>query len=265
MMRALNTAASGMVAQQTNVDVIANNLANVNTTGFRKSRAEFEDLIYQTYRSPGASVGDAWVGDNQRLPTGIQIGEGVRTVATTQVHMQGSLLQTNNSLDVAIEGDGYFQITRPGGQLAYTRSGDFKTDAEGRLVTVDGYAVEPAMTIPTNATSISISSTGMISITTPDTTQTQEVGQLTLSHFVNPAGLAAIGRTMFVPTDASGLPLVGNPGQDGLGTVQQGFLESSNVEVVNEMIDLIASQRAYEVNQRVITTADEMLQRVTQR
>jgi flagellar basal-body rod protein FlgG len=249
-----------MAAQQTNVDVIANNLANVNTTGFRKSRAEFEDLIYQTYRSPGGSVGD-----NQKLPTGIQIGEGVRTVSTTQLHMQGSMLQTGNNLDVAIEGAGFFQVTQPGGQIAYTRSGDFKTDAEGRLVTVDGYAVEPAVSIPTNATGITISSTGSISVTVAGQTQTQEVGQLTLANFVNPAGLSAIGKTMFVPTDASGQPLVAPPGQEGVGTVLQGFLEGSNVEVVNEMIDLIASQRAYEVNQKVITTADEMLRVVTGR
>ena len=260
MMRALNTAASGMAAMQTNVEVIANNLANVNTTGFRKSRAEFEDLIYQTYRTPGGSVGD-----NQKLPTGIQIGEGVRTVSTTQLHIQGSLLQTGNSLDVAIEGSGYFQVTRPGGQLAYTRAGDFKTDAEGRLITVDGYAVEPAMTFPTNATSITIAANGMISVTTPDQTQSQEVGQLTLANFVNPSGLSPIGKSLFVPTDASGQPLVTTPGQEGLGTLQQHFLEGSNVEVVNEMIDLIASQRAYEVNQKVITTADEMLRRVTDR
>jgi flagellar basal-body rod protein FlgG len=249
-----------MAAQQTNVDVIANNLANVNTTGFRRSRAEFEDLIYQTYRTPGGTVGD-----NQRLPTGIQLGEGVRTVSTTQIHMQGSLVQTGNNLDVAIEGAGFFQITRPGGQLAYTRNGDFKTDAEGRLVTGDGYLVEPSIVVPQNATSVTISSTGQVSVTTADQTTSQEIGQLQLANFVNPSGLAAIGRTLFVPTDASGQPIVSTPGQDGSGTLQQGFLESSNVEVVNEMIDLIASQRAYEVNQKVITTADEMLQRVTER
>jgi flagellar basal-body rod protein FlgG len=260
MMRSLNTAASGMAAQQTAVDVIAHNLANVNTTGFRKQRAEFEDLIYQTIRTPGGTTGEG-----QKLPTGIQIGEGVRLVSTTQMHNQGSLLQTYSSLDCAIEGNGFFQIQRPGGEIAYTRAGNFRMDAEGRLVTVDGYEVEPAITIPTNATSVTISPNGMISVTTPGTNSTQDVGQLTLASFVNPAGLLAIGRTMFAPTDASGEALVGQPGEEGLGTVASGFLEASNVEVVNEMIDLIASQRAYEVNQRVITTADEMLRRVTER
>jgi flagellar basal-body rod protein FlgG len=260
MMRALNTAASGMAAQQTNVDVIAHNLANVNTTGFRKQRAEFEDLIYQTIRTPGGTTGEG-----QKLPTGIQIGEGVRVVSTTQMHQQGSLIQTQSTLDVAIEGDGFFQITRPGGQIAYTRSGNFRVDAEGRMVTVDGYQVEPAISIPTNATAVTISPNGLVSVTTPGSTATQDVGQLTLANFVNPAGLLAIGRTMFVPTDASGEAITGQPGQEGLGTLASGFLEASNVEVVQEMIDLIASQRAYEVNQKVITTADEMLQRVTDR
>lgn len=260
MMRSLNTAASGMAAQQTNVDVIAHNLANVNTTGFRKQRAEFEDLIYQTIRTPGGTTGEG-----QKLPTGIQIGEGVRLVSTTQMHTQGSLLQTESTLDVAVEGDGFFQITRPGGQIAYTRAGNFRVDAEGRLVTVDGYQVEPAISIPTNTTYVTISPNGLISVQTSGQTATQDVGQLTLANFVNPAGLLAIGRTMFVPTDASGEAITGEPGTEGLGTLASGFLEASNVEVVQEMIDLIAAQRAYEVNQRVITTADEMLQRVTDR
>ncbi|HET6331667.1 MAG TPA: flagellar basal-body rod protein FlgG [Polyangiales bacterium] len=260
MMRALNTAASGMAAQQTNVDVIAHNLANVNTTGFRKQRAEFEDLIYQTIRTPGGTTGEG-----QKLPTGIQIGEGVRVVSTTQMHHQGSLIQTESTLDVAVEGDGFFQITRPGGQIAYTRAGNFRVDAEGRMVTVDGYQVEPAISIPTNATAVTISPNGLVSVQTAGSTATQDVGQLTLANFVNPSGLLAIGRTMFVPTDASGEAITGQPGQEGLGTLASGFLEASNVEVVQEMIDLIASQRAYEVNQRVITTADEMLQRVTDR
>jgi flagellar basal-body rod protein FlgG len=260
MMRALNTAASGMAAQQTAVDVIAHNLANVNTTGFRKQRAEFEDLIYQTIRTPGGTTGEG-----QKLPTGIQIGEGVRLVSTTQMHNQGSLLQTESTLDVAVEGDGFFQITRPGGQIAYTRAGNFRVDAEGRLVTVDGYQVEPAISIPTNATFVTISPNGLISVQTSGQTATQDVGQLTLANFVNPAGLLAIGRTMFVPTDASGEAITGQPGTEGLGTLASGFLEASNVEVVQEMVDLIASQRAYDVNQKVITTADEMLQRVTDR
>jgi flagellar basal-body rod protein FlgG len=260
MMRALNTAASGMAAQQTSVDVIAHNLANVNTTGFRKQRAEFEDLIYQTIRTPGGTTGEG-----QKLPTGIQIGEGVRLVSTTQMHMQGSLLQTGSNLDLAIEGTGFFQIQRPGGEIAYTRAGNFRVDAEGRLVTVDGYEVEPAITIPTNATSVSISPNGTVSVTTPGENASQDVGELTIAGFVNPAGLLAIGRTMFTPTDASGEAIVGRPGEEGLGTLASGFLEASNVEVVNEMIDLIASQRAYEINQRVITAADEMLRRVTDR
>ena len=260
MMRALNTAASGMAAQQTSVDVIAHNMANVNTTGFRKQRAEFEDLIYQTIRTPGGTTGEG-----QKLPTGIQIGEGVRIVSTTQMHMQGSLLQTGSNLDLAIEGDGFFQITKPGGEIAYTRAGNFRVDADGRLVTVDGYEVEPAITIPTDATSVSISPNGTVSVTTPGQNSTQDVGELTIAGFVNPAGLLAVGRTMFMPTDASGEAIVGKPGEDGLGTLASGFLEASNVEVVNEMIDLIASQRAYEINQRVITAADEMLRRVTER
>jgi flagellar basal-body rod protein FlgG len=261
MMRALNTAATGMAAQQTNVDTIAHNLANVNTTGFRRMRAEFQDLIYQTIRTPGGTAST----EGQRLPTGIQIGEGVRTVSTTEIHEQGAMLQNGGRWDLAIEGAGFFQVTQPGGQIAYTRAGDFKLDQDGRLVTTDGYLVDPAVTIPTNATSVTISPSGNISVTLPNQTASQEVGQLQLANFVNPAGLLAIGRTSFVVTDASGQPILGQPGQEGLGTVAQGFLEASNVEVVTEMVDLIAAQRAYEINQRVITTADEMLQRVTQR
>lgn len=260
MMRALNTAASGMAAQQTSVDVIAHNLANVNTTGFRKNRAEFEDLIYQNIRTPGGTTGEG-----QTLPTGIQIGEGVRLVSTTQMHMQGSLLQTGNSLDIAIEGAGFFKIQRPGGEIAYTRAGNFKLDAEGRLVTVDGYEIDPSLSIPTNATSLTVSPDGTVSVTVPDSSATQEVGEIQLANFVNPAGLLAIGRTLYSPTDASGEAIEAEPGTEGLGTLAQGFLEASNVDVVNEMIDLIASQRAYEVNQRVITAADEMLRRVTER
>jgi flagellar basal-body rod protein FlgG len=260
MMRALNTAATGMAAEQTKVDVIANNIANVNTTGFRRSRAEFQDLVYQTLRAPGAPSGDG-----QKLPTGLQLGQGTRTVSTAQIHLQGTMQQTGGNLDVAIEGSGFFQVTRPNGQIAYTRAGNLKTDAEGRLVTVDGYTVDPAITIPPDATSITISANGVVSVTQPTQTAAQEVGQLTLTGFANPAGLQAIGRSLFVASDVSGQPIQARPGEEGLGTLSQGFLEGSNVEVVNEMIDLISSQRAYEINQRVITAADEMLQRVTQR
>jgi flagellar basal-body rod protein FlgG len=262
MMRALNTAATGMAAQQTNVDVIANNLANVNTTGFRRSRAEFQDLIYQTIRTPGGLTGER---DGSHLPTGIQIGEGVRTVSTTQIHEQGAMLQNAGSWDLAIEGSGFFQIMQPNGTIAYTRSGDFKLDADSRLVTTDGYLVDPPITIPPQATSVTVSPTGAISVTLANQTTSQEVGQIQLSTFVNPSGLVESGRTMFNISDASGQPILSNPGSDGAGTIAQGFLEASNVEVVTEMVDLIAAQRAYEVNQRVITTADEMLQRVTQR
>ena len=260
MMKALNTAATGMAAQQTALDVTANNLANVNTSGFHRSRAEFQDLIYQTIRAPGGTNGAG-----QQLPTGLQLGHGVRTVATSQVHVQGSLLQTGNSLDVAIEGNGFIQVTQPNGEIAYTRAGNLKTDSEGRLVTVDGYAVEPSITIPPDATSVTITPDGTVSVMQPGQTSTQQVGELTLAGFANPAGLIAMGRNLFVASDASGQPVQARPGEQGLGTLAQGFLEGSNVEVVNEMIDLISSQLAYEVNQRVITTADEMLRRVTER
>lgn len=260
MMKALNTAATGMLAQQTSIDVTANNLANVNTTGFNRSRAEFQDLMYQTMRAPGGTNGDG-----TQLPSGLQIGHGVRTVATAQIHVQGSLQQTGNSLDLAIEGQGFFQITRPGGDIAYSRAGNFKADADGRLVTVDGYAVEPAITIPVTATSVTVSPDGTVSVTLPNQTATQQVGQLTLVGFANVGGLVALGRSMYQQTDASGQPLEAQPGREGLGTIAQGFLEGSNVEVVNEMIDLISSQRAYDINQRVITAADEMLRKVTER
>ena len=260
MLRALNAAATGMAAQQLNIDVVANNIANVNTTGFRKSRAEFQDLLYQTIRAPGGQSGNG-----AALPSGIQVGLGVRTVATEALHIQGAMKQTGNPLDVAIEGNGFFQIMRPNGDTAYTRAGNLKTDADGRLVTNDGFAVEPAITIPPDATSISISATGLVSVVQPGSQNAVEVGQLQLTNFANPSGLLEMGRSMYQATNASGQGLVMNPGENGAGTVAQGFLEGSNVEVVNEMIELISSQRAYEVNQRVIQAADEMLSRVSQR
>lgn len=260
MIRALNTAATGMIAQQTNVDVIANNMANVNTTGFRRSRAEFQDLVYHTVRAPGGTTSDG-----QSLPTGIQLGHGTKNVSTEFIHVQGNLAQTGNALDMAIEGEGFFKVTRPGGEIAYTRAGNFKTDAQGQVVTVDGYPMEPAITIPTDATSITITGDGTISVQIAGQTSSQQVGQVTIASFANPGGLSALGRGLFIPTDASGQPIEGVPGTTGLGTIGQGMLEGSNVEVVNEMIDLISSQRAYEINQRVVTAADEMLRKVTER
>jgi flagellar basal-body rod protein FlgG len=260
MIRALNSAATGMAAQQLNIDVVANNMANVNTTGFRKSRAEFQDLVYQTLRQPGGQSGNG-----AALPSGIQVGLGVRTVATQALHIQGAMKQTGNSLDLAIEGNGFFQVMRPSGEIAYTRAGNLKTDADGRLVTNDGFAIEPAITVPPDATSVSISTTGVISVTQPGQQNATEIGQLQLANFANPGGLLELGRSMYQQTAASGQPVVLNPGEGGVGTLAQGFLEGSNVEVVNEMIELISSQRAYEVNQRVIQAADEMLSRVTQR
>jgi flagellar basal-body rod protein FlgG len=260
MLRALNAAATGMAAQQLNIDVVANNMANVNTTGFKKSRAEFQDLLYQTMRTPGGQSGNG-----ASLPAGIQVGLGVRTVATQALHVQGAMKQTGNSLDLAIEGNGFFQVMRPNGDIGYTRAGNLKTDADGRLVTNDGFAIEPAITIPVDATSVSISATGLVSVVQPGSQNAVEVGQLQLANFANPGGLLEMGRSMYQATSASGQAIVMNPGEGGVGTVAQGFLEGSNVEVVNEMIDLIASQRAYEVNQRVIQAADEMLSRVSQR
>jgi flagellar basal-body rod protein FlgG len=260
MFKALNTAATGMAAQQTNIDVIANNIANVNTTGFRRNRAEFQDLIYETVRVPGGTTGDG-----QKLPTGIQIGHGTRTVSTESIHIEGNLKQTGGQFDLAIEGAGFFQITRPNGELAYARGGNLKVNAEGQIVTVDGFALEPSITIPSDTTSVTISPDGVVSVVQANATTSREVGRITLAGFVNPAGLQAIGRSLFVPTDASGQPIVANPGEEGLGTIMQGFLEGSNVEVVNEMIDLISSQRAYEINQRVIQAADQMLQKTTER
>lgn len=260
MLRALNSAATGMAAQQLNIDVVANNIANVNTTGFRRSRAEFQDLLYQTMRAPGGQSGTS-----APVPTGIQVGLGTRVVATQAMHIQGAMKQTGNSLDVAIEGNGFFQIMKPNQEVAYTRAGNFKTDADGRLVTADGYSVEPAITIPVDATSVTISNTGVVSVTQPGQQNAQEVGQIQIANFANPGGLSELGRSLFGATSASGQAVVVNPGENGVGTVSQGFLEGSNVEVVTEMIDLIAGQRAYEVNQRVIQAADEMLSRVTQR
>ena len=254
MMRALWTAGTGMAAQQSNLDVISNNLANVNTTGFKKARADFEDLMYQTIRQAGSATGP-----DTQLPTGIQVGHGVREVATQKMYTQGSFQNTGNSLDMAIEGDGLFQITLPDGTIAYTRDGSFKKDSEGRIVNSEGYPLEPQITIPTNATEVSVSADGRVTAKIPNQTETEDLGQLQLARFVNPAGLESIGRNLLTETAASGTPVVSNPGDDGAGTIADQYLESSNVQVVDEMVNMIIAQRAYEMNAKAITTADNML------
>ena len=255
MMRSLYTAASGMVAQTQNIDVISNNLANVNTTAFKKQRADFEDLIYQTMRQAGATTGP----DNM-VPSGIQMGHGAKLVSTQHMYTMGNFQQTGNTLDIAIQGDGFFQITLPDGTLAYTRDGAFKKDATGRICTSDGYFLEPQITIPTNATDVTISAEGVVSATIPGQTATQELGVIQLARFVNPSGLDSIGSNLLKETNASGVPVVSVPGTDGAGTLLQKYLEMSNVQVVDEMVNMIVGQRAYEINSKAVTTSDEMLQ-----
>lgn len=255
MMRSLWTAASGMVAQQGNIDVVSNNLANANTAGFKKSRTDFQDLMYQTIRQSGSSTG----ADTQ-LPTGIQMGHGVRQVATQKIYTEGSF-QAGNALDMAIEGDGFFQINMPDGTTSYTRDGAFKKDAQGRIVTSEGYLLQPTITIPAAATSFSVAaSDGRVTANVPGQNTPQDVGQIQLARFVNPAGLDSMGRNLLKETAASGAPIVTNPGTDGAGTIQQNYLEMSNVEVVEEMVNMIVAQRAYEVNSKVITTSDNMME-----
>ncbi len=254
MMRALWTAGTGMVAQQANIDVISNNLSNVNTTGFKKSRADFQDLMYQIVRQPGAATG----ADTQ-LPTGIQVGHGVRQVATQKVYTEGNYQNTGNELDVAIEGDGFFQITMADGTIAYTRDGAFKKDSAGRVVTSDGYPLEPQITIPAGATNVTIAADGRVTCNVPGATAIQDLGQIQLARFVNPAGLESMGRNLAKETAASGVPVVSNPGEEGAGTLAQKYLEMSNVQVVEEMVNMIVAQRAYEMNSKAITTSDQML------
>lgn len=255
MMRSLWTAATGMAAQQTNIDNISNNLANVNTTGFKKSRIDFQDLMYQTLRQAGATTG----ADTQ-LPTGMQIGHGVREAAIQKVYTTGNFQSTGNSLDMAIEGDGFFRINLPDGTYGYTRDGSFKRDSQGRVVTSEGYTLEPQITIPETATDISISSEGIVTVTLPNETDPQEIGQIELARFVNPAGLESRGGNILKETAASGAAMVNNPGTEGTGTIIQKYLEMSNVQVVEEMVNMIVAQRAYEMNSKAITTTDSMLE-----
>jgi len=256
MMRALWSAASGMKGQQTNMDVISNNIANVNTYGGKKVRAEFQDLIYQTLRDAGAQSGQ----DNQ-YPTGLQVGLGTRVAATQRVITQGPLQTTENPTDIGIQGEGYFRVTLPDGTTGYTRDGAFKLDSQRRLVTTDGYLLADGITFSENSPvdSIVIAGDGQVSETPAGGTQ-QNVGQITLARFVNPAGLTAIGKNLFIVSEASGDPIEGNPGTDGAGTLTQGTLEMSNVQIVEEMVNMIVSQRAYESNSKAITTSDSMLE-----
>jgi flagellar basal-body rod protein FlgG len=249
------SAASGMGAQQLNMDVIAHNLANTNTVGFKRSRADFQDMLYQTLRSPGASASAA-----TQLPTGIQLGTGVRPVAVQKLFSTGSLQQTQNELDVAIEGDGFFQVSRPDGTTAYTRAGALKKNSTGAVVTSDGDPILPNITVPANTLRLTIGTDGTVSVLAAGATTTSQIGAMELARFDNPSGLEALGSNLFLPSSASGDPVTGAPSSAGFGQIAQGFLESSNVNIAEEMVNMIIGQRNYEVNSKAVQTADEMLQ-----
>ncbi len=255
MMRSVWTAGSGMTAQQFNIDTIANNLANVNTAGFKKSRVDFQDLLYQSVRYAGTPVTQG-----AQIPTGIQIGHGVRPVATQKIFTQGTFQQTDNPLDLVIEGEGFFQVLMPDGTVAYTRDGAFKMDGEGRLVTSDGFTLEPEILVPSNTVTVSVGTDGTVSAVLDGESEPQNLGSIELVRFVNPAGLQSFGRNLLLATAASGEPIMGTPGLEGFGAIAQGYLEISNVGVVEEMVNMIIAQRAYETNSKAIQASDEMLQ-----
>ena len=259
MLRSLHIARTGLDAQQTQLDVISNNLANVGTTGFKKARAVFEDLLYQVIRQPGAQSSQ-----QTQLPSGFQLGVGVRTVATERIHTQGALQQTGNQLDVAINGRGFFQILLPDGSIAYTRDGSFQIDSQGTLVTASGYAVQPNITIPQDALTITIARDGTVSVTQPGVAAPTVLGQIQLASFINPTGLQSLGENLYAETAASGAPQVNIPGQGGLGVLVQSMIETSNVNVAEELVNMIVAQRAFELNSRAINASDQMLQRLTQ-
>jgi flagellar basal-body rod protein FlgG len=259
MIRSLWISKTGLDAQQTQMDVTANNLANVNTAGFKRSKAVFEDLLYQNIRQPGAQSSQ-----QTNLPTGLQVGTGVRPVATSRVFTQGNLQQTGNNLDMAINGNGFFQVQMPDGTTGYTRDGSFRLDAQGQLVTSNGYPLIPAMTIPATAQSVTIGQDGTVSVTLPGTAASTQVGTIQLANFVNASGLSAMGQNLYVETASSGTPSTANPGVSGHGTLSQGYVETSNVNVVEELVSMIQTQRAYEINSKAIKTSDEMLQRLAQ-
>ncbi|HEY5308253.1 MAG TPA: flagellar basal-body rod protein FlgG [Casimicrobiaceae bacterium] len=259
MIRSLSIAKTGLDAQQTNLDVIAGNLANVSTNGYKRSRAVFEDLLYQTLRQPGAQSSQ-----QTQLPTGLSIGTGVRPVATARIHTQGNLSQTGNSLDLAINGQGFFQVLMPDGTTAYTRDGSLQMDHQGQLVTASGYTIQPAITIPANAQSITVGRDGIVSVTLPGATAATQVGTIQTANFINPAGLESRGENLYVETASSGSPSTNSPGTNGAGTLSQGFVETSNVNVVEEMVNMIQAQRAYEINSKAVQASDQMLQRLAQ-
>jgi len=259
MIRALWIAKTGLDAQQTNLDVISNNLANVSTNGFKRGRAVFEDLLYQTERQPGAQSSQ-----QTQLPSGLQIGTGVEPVATERVFTQGNLQQTNNTLDLAINGQGFFQVLLPDGTTAYTRDGAFQVDNQGQVVTAEGYPVQPQITVPANTITLTIAKDGTVSALAAGQTNPTQVGTVQLANFINPVGLQSMGQNLYLETASSGAPTVGQPGNNGLGVLNQGYVETSNVNVVEELVNMIQTQRAYEMNSKSVQTADQMLQRITQ-
>lgn len=259
MIRSLWIAKTGLEAQQTQMDVISNNLANVSTTGFKRSRAVFEDLLYQNLRQPGAQSSQ-----QTQIPSGLQIGTGVRPIATERIHTQGNLQQTGNQLDMAIQGNGFFQVLLPDGSTAYTRDGSFQSDSQGQLVTASGYVVQPAITLPANATSVTVGLDGVVSVTQPGVAAPVQVGSIQLATFINPAGLESMGQNLYLETAASGAPNTNVPGTNGTGGISQGYVETSNVNVVEELVNMIQTQRAYEINSKSITTSDQMLQKLSQ-
>jgi flagellar basal-body rod protein FlgG len=259
MIRSLWVARTGMESQQTQMDTITNNLANVSTNSFKKSRAVFQDLIYQNVRQPGGLSSQQTI-----LPSGMQMGTGSRAVAAERIFTQGNLQQTSNDYDLAIQGNGFFQVLMPDGTLSYTRDGSFQKDNQGQLTTAGGYVIQPAITIPIDALSLTVSRDGIVSVTQPGTTTPNQLGQLQLVSFLNPAGLQANGENLYTETNASGTPVANIPGTNGLGAILQGYVETSNVNVVEEMVNMITAQRAYELNSKAVTTSDQMLQKLTE-
>lgn len=259
MLRSLHISRTGLDAQQTQLDVIANNLANVSTNGYKRGRAVFEDLLYQTLRQPGAQSSQ-----QTQIPTGLQLGTGARPVAVARIFTQGNVQKTDNSLDIAIQGNGFFQVLLPDGTTAYTRDGSFQKDNQGQIVTSDGFPLSPAITIPANALSLSVGQDGTVTVTQAGSTATTQIGSIQLATFINPGGLQSLGQNLFQETAASGTPTPNTPGTNGAGIVSQGYVETSNVNVAEELVTMIQTQRAYELNSKVVSTSDQMLGRLTQ-